>query len=135
MPTLFRFGSSGRFAATLSGLCTIALMGLAPANAASGIEGHWKGPNGGVIAFDESCNGLCGRVVTAPDGNAAPGTQITQGLAANGLNAWRGKFYIAPRDTWIDADLTLKNADTLQMNACMMGGLVCRERELKRVAQ
>ena len=132
--------SRTNIAATTLGLLgrlgLLGVLGQTSAQAGSTIEGRWLGPNGGVIEFAPSCDGaLCGRVATSPDGQLAPGTQMTSPLRSTGAASWTGKFYIAPRDTWLDADLRLASPDTLVMKAGMMGGLMCRERQLRRVTE
>jgi len=137
--SLFRFGSAGRFTKTVIAVGGLLVASLAtgpnPAAAAGGIEGRWQGPDGGIIQIANSCDGLCGRVDTSPDPSIAAGTQMTSVLTPAGSSRWTGQIHAIKRGQWIDAEMSLADADTLVMKGCMMGGLVCRERVMKRVSE
>jgi uncharacterized protein (DUF2147 family) len=54
------------------------------------------------------------------------GLQVVLGLKPAGASTWAGRFYSPEEGKTVSGDLTLKDANTLTVRGCLLGGLLCR---------
>ncbi|MEO0820253.1 MAG: DUF2147 domain-containing protein [Pseudomonadota bacterium] len=124
----------------------VALAGSAGAESgAVGPVGTWKTATNDegrylhvVIA---SCSAdpalLCGTVAAAFGGadQSTVGKPILWDMASEGDGRWSGGRVWAPDDdNTYRAKMQMKNAATLELSGCVLGGLICRGQDWTRVA-
>ena len=95
----------------------------------------------------QPCGGaLCGVLVWSKQPNARDvrnpdpalrsrslvGVPILTGLKPTGPNAWAGQAYNADDGRTYDVKLALKSADTLRIEGCVLGGLICQGEDWTR---
>ena len=61
------------------------------------------------------------------------GVPILTGLRPAGPNAWQGQAYNADDGRTYDVKLALKGPDTLRVEGCVLGGLICQGEDWTRV--
>ena len=61
------------------------------------------------------------------------GVQIVLGMKPRGANKWDGRVYNAEDGKTYSGNITLQNANTLQLQGCVMGGMVCKSQTWTRV--
>lgn len=115
----------------------------APASAQA-IEGRWTNYKKNVVVEVERCGGAyCGRVVQASakarekarKGGTANlvGTQILTGLKPIGGGRFRGKAFVPKRNIHANATVQQISDDVMQVQGCVLGGLLCDKEQWTRV--
>ncbi|MGZ8396118.1 MAG: DUF2147 domain-containing protein, partial [Rhodoplanes sp.] len=109
--------------------------------------GEWMVEDGeGQIRIEECGANLCGYVSTAknpgekdrknPDpelrGRSVMGMPILIDMKPSG-NRWNGRIYNAKDGKTYSANISLKSGDTLRVEGCAFGGLVCGGQTWSRV--
>jgi uncharacterized protein (DUF2147 family) len=123
-----------------------ALMGSGAAFAAD-LAGTWLTQNGASRIKLSDCGGaVCGTIVwlKEPNGdNGKPktdknnsdqskrgrpliGVQIVLGMKPAGTDKWTGQVYNAEDGKTYSGNLTFSGGDSLQLQGCALGGLVCK---------
>jgi uncharacterized protein (DUF2147 family) len=132
-------------AATIGTLLAAAL--LAPASAAE-ITGDWLTEEGKATVRIADCGGaLCGTIVALKEpndpatgqhktdkNNADPamrsrpiiGVAIVLGMKPAGADQLKGRVYNAEDGKTYTGSLILQNANTLKLQGCMLGGVICK---------
>jgi uncharacterized protein (DUF2147 family) len=141
-------GKSMKLLATASFAAVVLGASLAGALAADPL-GNWLTEDGKATVRIANCGGaLCGTVVslkepTDPDtgrpktdkNNADSslrsrpmvGVQIVLGMKPSGTaNKWTGQVYNAEDGKTYSGSLTLQDANTIRLEGCILGGLVCK---------
>jgi uncharacterized protein (DUF2147 family) len=54
------------------------------------------------------------------------GLQVLTGMKPGGADKWSGRLYSPEDGKTVGGDLTLKDANTLIVQGCLLGGLLCR---------
>jgi uncharacterized protein (DUF2147 family) len=133
------------YAATIGTWLAAAL--LAPASAAE-ITGEWLTEAGKATVRIADCGGaLCGTVIALKEpndpatgqpktdkNNADPamrsrpivGVAIVLGMKPAGADQWKGRVYNAEDGKTYTGSLMLQNANTLRLQGCMLGGVICK---------
>ena len=124
----------------------IAAMALASSPAfAQAIEGQWTNPKRTVVVQVERCGAAyCGTVVKATEKAKAKarkggtanlvGTQILSGLKPIGNGRFRGRAFVPKRNTHATATVRQLGDDAMQVQGCILGGLLCDNERWTRVA-
>jgi len=131
-------------------LAATALLAFTCAQGAFAAEptGTWLTQTGGSRIKIADCGGaLCGTIIwlkepTDPDtgkpktdknnSDAAKrsrpllGVQIVLGMKPNGTGKWSGQVYNAEDGKTYSGNLTYTGGDSLQLQGCALGGLVCK---------
>ena len=133
----------GRYLALVA---TLALAAFDPALAADP-TGTWLTQTGGSRIRIADCGGaLCGTIIWLKEPNdpdtgkpktdknnsdaakrARPllGVQIVLGMKPAGADKWTGQVYNAEDGKTYSGNLTFTGGDSLQLQGCALGGLVC----------
>jgi uncharacterized protein (DUF2147 family) len=121
----------------------------AAAHAAPGradpVIGIWMNAKGTVAVRTAHCGGaLCGRVVWAtPAAQEAAraggterlvGTELFREVRPAGPGAWEGEVFVPDLGTTADGNLMLLGPDTLEIDGCRLGGLLCRKQVWHKIA-
>lgn len=120
-----------------------ALLLAAPASAQA-LEGQWTNYKKNVIVQVERCGtAYCGRVIRASAKAQAKarkggtpnliGTQILTGLRPIGDGRFRGRAFVPKRNLHATATVRQINNDVMQVQGCVLGGLLCDKEEWTRV--
>ena len=132
-----------RMAILAAGLVGAAVLGSGAAEAKS-VYGVWKSQpdrDGAYIHVKVSNCGsgaVCGTIVKLVNGdpkhkNAKP-RKIFWGMKPDGDNRWSGGRIWAPDDDQTySSNLELKGANTLRVSGCVLGGVICRGQNWKRI--
>lgn len=122
-----------------------ALMLAAPAAAsAQALEGQWTNYKKNVVVQVERCGpAFCGRVVRASEKakekarkGGTPnlvGTQILTGLKPIGGGKFRGQAFVPKRNIHATATVRQVSDDVMQVQGCVLGGLLCDSERWTRV--
>jgi uncharacterized protein (DUF2147 family) len=138
--TIDRFRAAPIAAALV--LCT-----LTPAAAAE-LKGTWLTEQGKATVRIADCSGaLCGTIVALKEpndpatgtpktdkNNADPGQRsrpmigvpVVLGMKPAGTDQWKGQVYSLEDGKTYTGSLTLQNANTLKLQGCVLGGLICK---------
>jgi uncharacterized protein (DUF2147 family) len=54
------------------------------------------------------------------------GLQVLIGMKPSGTNKWSGRLYSPEEGKTVSGSLALKDANTLSIEGCLLGGLLCR---------
>ena len=123
----------------------VSLLLAAPAAAsAQAIEGHWTNYKRNVVVQVERCGAAyCGRVVGASAKaqekarrGGTPnlvGTQILTGLKPVGDGKFRGRAFVPKRNIRATATVRQLNDNVMQVQGCVLGGLLCDNEKWTRV--
>ena len=121
------------------------LLLAAPATAsAQAIEGQWTNYKKNVVVQVERCGAAyCGRVVQASAKaqekarkGGTPrliGTQILTGLKPVGDGKFRGRAFVPKRNIHATATVRQLNANVMQVQGCVLAGLLCDNEKWTRV--
>ena len=120
------------------------VLAAAPASAQA-LEGQWTNYKKNVVVQVERCGtAYCGRVVKATDKAKAKaakggtpnlvGTQILTGLVPTGAGKFRGKAFVPKRNIHATATVRQVSDDVMQVQGCVLGGLLCDSERWTRVA-
>jgi uncharacterized protein (DUF2147 family) len=131
-------------------LAAAAILLLAGAESARAADplGNWLTQTGGSRIRIADCGGaLCGTIVwlkepTDPDTGKPKtdknnsdatkrsrpliGVQIVLGMKPSGAGKWAGQVYNAEDGKTYSGNLTFTGGDSLQLQGCALGGLVCK---------
>ncbi len=128
-----------RFAALFTAAAALALP-AAPASAADPF-GVWRHPdNGSLVQMYKCGGGLCAKIVEVRDAtrkddkNPDPalrkrpikGIVIMNGARKSGDNKWKGRLYNTQDGKTYDGVVTVKSGQALDLEGCVLGGMVCR---------
>lgn len=115
--------------------------GGAYAQTAEDAFGTWKHPdNGSNISIYQCGGGLCAKVVKVADPsrkdekNPDPklrtrpvvGVVIMNGAKKSGDKGWSGKLYNTQDGETYSGNVTVVSKNTLKLEGCVMGGLICQ---------
>ena len=118
-------------------------LAAAPASAQA-LEGQWTNYKKNVVVQVERCGtAYCGRVVQASAKakekarkGGTPnliGTQILTGLTPVGEGKFRGKAFVPKRNIHATATVRQVSDDVMQVQGCVLGGLLCDSERWTRV--
>lgn len=122
---------------------TSLFLAAAPASAQA-LEGQWTNYKKNVVVQVERCGtAYCGRVVQASAKakekarkGGTPnlvGTQILTGLTPVGGGKFRGKAFVPKRNIHATATVRQVSDDVMQVQGCVLGGLLCDSERWTRV--
>jgi uncharacterized protein (DUF2147 family) len=126
-----------------------ALLGSFPLVAhAADPTGTWLTEEGKATVRVADCGGaLCGTIVALKEpndpqtgkpkvdknnvdagkrGRPLVGVQIVTGLKPDGANKWSGQIYNPEDGKTYNVNLTLPTPDTIKVQGCMLGGVICK---------
>jgi uncharacterized protein (DUF2147 family) len=122
----------------------IASLLLAAPASAQALEGQWTNYKKNVVVQVERCGAaFCGRVVQASEKakerarkGGTPnliGTQILTGLRPIGDGRFRGRAFVPKRNIHATATVRQVSDDVMQVQGCVLGGLLCDSERWTRV--
>jgi uncharacterized protein (DUF2147 family) len=122
----------------------IASLLLAAPAAAQELEGRWTNDKRSMVVQVERCGAAyCGKVIQATDkakekarkGGTANlvGTQILTGLTPMGDGRFRGQAFVPRRNLHATATVRQLNNDEMQVQGCVLRGLLCGKERWTRV--
>jgi uncharacterized protein (DUF2147 family) len=142
-----RIGHTLAAAALLAFTCAEGALAADPA-------GTWLTQTGGSRIRVADCGGaLCGTIIWLKEPNdpdtgkpktdknnsdaskrdrALIGVQIVLGMKPAGADKWTGQVYNAEDGKTYSGNLTYAGGDTLQLQGCALGGLVCKSQTWTR---
>ena len=120
------------------------VLAASPAHAQA-IEGRWTNYKKNVVVQVERCgNAYCGRVVRASEKakekarkGGTPklvGTEILTGLRPVGDGKFRGKAFVPKRNIHATATVRQLSEDVMQVQGCVLGGILCDDEKWTRVS-
>ena len=126
---------------------TLILIGtllLAAPASAQALEGQWTNYKKNVVVAVERCGpAYCGRVVQASERakekarkGGTPnlvGTQILTGLKPIGDGKFRGRAFVPKRNIHATATVRQLSDDVMQVQGCVLGGLLCDSERWTRI--
>ncbi len=138
-----------------AGATAAALLGLSLGGAlAADAKGTWLTEGGKATVRIAACgDALCGTIVALkepndPDtgrpktdkNNADPsqrsrpviGSLIVLGMKPSGANSWSGQVYNAEDGKTYTGSITLEGANSLKLQGCILGGLICKAQSWTR---
>lgn len=109
------------------------------------LEGRWTNYKKNVVVEVERCgSAYCGRVVRASEKAKAKarkggtpnlvGTQILSGLRPVGGGKFRGKAFVPKRNIHATATVRQLSEDVMQVEGCVLGGILCDDEKWTRVS-
>jgi uncharacterized protein (DUF2147 family) len=122
--------------------------GAAHAQSADDAFGTWRHPdNGSHISVYQCGGGLCAKVVKVADPSrkdeknpdpklrtrSVVGVVIMSGAKKSGDKAWSGKLYNTQDGQTYNGTVTVVSKNTLKLEGCVLGGLVCQGPTWSRV--
>ena len=124
-------------------LASLALLAAAPVSAQQ-LEGQWTNYKKNVVVQVERCGAaFCGRVIQASEKAKAKarkggtpnliGTQILTGLTPVGEGKFRGRAFVPKRNIHATATVRQVSDDVMQVQGCVLGGLLCDSERWTRV--
>ena len=94
---------------------------------------------GSIIALNEPNDPATGKPKTDKNNEDASkrsrpmiGVQIVLGMKLNGGNKWEGRVYNAEDGKTYNGNITLQGANTLQLQGCVLGGMICKSQTWTR---
>ena len=127
-------------------ILAVAMLLASPAVAsAQQLEGRWTNYKKNVVVQVERCgNAYCGRVVRASEKakekarkGGTPklvGTEILTGLRPVGDGKFRGKAFVPKRNIHATATVRQLSEDVMQVEGCVLGGILCDDEKWTRIA-
>ena len=108
------------------------------------VEGVWANPKGTVQVRTGQCGDkLCGWVVWASEkakadaekkgGGPLIGSKLLRDYAPSGKANWTGLVYVPDMGSSFGSTLTLIDAQTMRVKGCILGGLICKSQDWRRV--
>lgn len=105
--------------------------------------GLWQNPKGTIAVQTQACGPLlCGHIVWAgpqaiADARAAGvpslvGIELLSDYRASGTGRWTGKVYIPDVGHRFYSTIELRNANSLRISGCILGGLICKHQDWTR---
>jgi uncharacterized protein (DUF2147 family) len=136
--------------------CAVTAIPFAGASAA-GPNGNWLTQGGAATVRIANCgNAICGTIIKLKEPNDPAtgkpkldkhnadaskrnrpviGIRIVLGMKPSGTpNKWTGQVYNAEDGKTYSGSLTLQNADTIKLEGCVLGGLICKAQTWKRTS-
>jgi len=109
------------------------------------VIGTWINPDRSVAVRTRPCGpGVCGRVVWASAKAQADarkggvsrlvGTELLRNYAPVSDGAWEGQVFVPDRGRTFESHMIQLNAQALQIDGCVAGGLLCKKQVWRRVA-
>lgn len=128
---------------TVSAIIASLVLAAAPASAQA-LEGQWTNYKRNVVVQVERCGAAyCGRVVQASEKAKAKarkggtpnliGTQILTGLVPTGAGKFRGRAFVPKRNIHATATIRQVSDDVMQVQGCILAGLVCDNERWTRI--
>jgi uncharacterized protein (DUF2147 family) len=122
---------------------TLFALAAAPASAQE-LEGRWTNYKKNVVVQVDRCGtAYCGRVIQASEKakekarkGGTPnlvGTQILTGLKPIGDGKFRGRAFVPKRNIHATATVRQVSDDVMQVQGCVLGGLLCDSERWTRV--
>ena len=129
-------------------------IGTAGSALAADATGNWLTEGGKSRIRIADCGGaLCGSIVWLKEPNDESGkpktdknnpdagmktkpligVQIVRGMKPNGANKWAGQVYNAEDGKTYSGNLTFSGGNSLQLEGCALGGLVCKKQTWTKV--
>lgn len=123
---------------------TAALLLTATPASAQQLEGWWTNPKGTVVIKVERCGpAYCGRVIhaTAKARESARksgtphliGTRVLTGLRPVGDGQYKGQAFVPKRKIRATATVRQINNDVMEVEGCVVSGIVCGDERWTRV--
>jgi uncharacterized protein (DUF2147 family) len=88
---------------------------------------------GAIVALKDPIDPATGKPQTDTENEDATkrnrpviGLQVVIGMKQAGANTWSGQFYSPEDGKTVSGNLLLKDANTLSVQGCLLGGLLCR---------
>lgn len=105
--------------------------------------GLWQNPKGTLMVRTRSCGQqLCGNIVWAgpkaiSDAREAGvstliGTELLIDYRPSGHGHWTGQVYVPDQGRRFYSTIEQKNANSLKISGCILGGLLCKHQEWTR---
>jgi uncharacterized protein (DUF2147 family) len=119
-------------------LCLVltAFLLTASPSLADDVLGTWVRENGAVrVKFDPCGDAICGNIVwlkPSPDAKAKVGQRLFYDMRPDGANSWTGKAVSPDNNTVYSGKMSIE-ASTLTTSGCIIGGLLCKSANWKRV--
>jgi uncharacterized protein (DUF2147 family) len=102
-------------------------------SAVAGPVGEWKIADGTANVAIKPCGGnLCGYVSWAKDPGTVLGRQVLINMAPNGA-IWSGTVVNVINGQQYSARMTLVSEQTLKIEGCVLGGVICGGQHWSRV--
>jgi uncharacterized protein (DUF2147 family) len=128
---------------TAMAIAATLMLAAAPASAQA-LEGQWTNYKKNVVVEVERCGtAYCGKVVRASARakekarkGGTPnliGTQILTGLVPTGAGKFRGRAFVPKRNIHATATVRQVSDDVMQVQGCVLGGLLCDSERWTRV--
>jgi uncharacterized protein (DUF2147 family) len=129
------------FSALLLVVGALVAAGVAQAQTAEDAFGTWRHPeNGSLISVYQCGGGLCAKVTKVADPNRKDdknpdpklrtrpvvGVVIMSGAKKSGANSWSGKLYNTQDGETYNGTVTVVNKNTLKLEGCVLGGIICQ---------
>jgi uncharacterized protein (DUF2147 family) len=119
------------------------VLAASPASAQA-LEGQWTNYKKNVVVQVERCGAAyCGRVVQASEKAKAKarkggtanlvGTQILTGLTPVGGGKFRGRAFVPKRNIHATATVRQVSDDVMQVQGCVLAGLLCDNERWTRI--
>ncbi len=113
---------------TLSLLFVLASLGIPTLARADPIEGRWKMPSGNDATIAPCGSDFCLTYVNGP----LKGKRFGK-MSASGIGSYEGTVTDYTRNGREFSGKGKLSGDTLSVSGCVLGGLICRSQELKRI--
>ncbi|WP_019996433.1 DUF2147 domain-containing protein [Aureimonas ureilytica] len=113
---------------TLSLLLVLASLGIPTLVQADPIEGRWKMPSGNDATIAPCGSDFCLTYVNGP----LKGKRFGK-MSAAGTGTYEGTVTDYTRNGREFSGKGKLSGDTLSVSGCVLGGLICRSQELKRI--
>jgi uncharacterized protein (DUF2147 family) len=108
-------------------------IGNTQAFAESGLIGEWQTQDGAANIAIKPCGAnLCGYVSWSKEGAAFVGSQVLVNMKPDG-RMWRGTVINVANGQNYAARMSLQSAETLKIEGCVMGGMICGGQRWSRV--
>lgn len=99
----------------------------------AGPLGEWRIADGSANVSIRQCGGnLCGFVSWAQDGPSMVGKQVLISMRPNGT-MWSGTIVNVRDGQKYTAHMTMQGEETLKVEGCVMGGMICGGQQWARV--
>ena len=117
--------------------------------AAEDVLGNWRDAKSGAVCAIYNCaGGICVKVLRPatefakdtknPDlalrDRPMAGVEIVRGAKKSDAKTWKGQLYNSEDGGTYSGSITLISKDELQLQGCVLGGLICQTRVWKRAS-
>jgi uncharacterized protein (DUF2147 family) len=117
-------------------LALMALLLTTSASLADEVLGTWLRDNGAVqVKFNPCGDAICGDIVwlkSGGDGKTKVGQRLFFDMHPDGANAWTGKAVNPDNGSIYSGKMSIEGP-TLITSGCVVGGLICKSGNWKRV--